>query len=208
MKMILAAAMMFTIAFLNFGTFNYGISETNADSTESNHGLKINKDTEVLIQFNEAKLAPENVRKVFNELFAQYVTIKDALVYRDSQGAVRNTLKLLDDMKEKSKDIDLLTKDARWALFTANFDNIKRKIESTTFISEQRFMFNEISRGMGEFIKTYGMWDKTIYLMQCDSGLTGGRAQWFSDSRDRKNPYFGTMDDTTCIKVKEIWEFR
>lgn len=177
------------------------------DTTGKNH-KSINKaDTESEIKFDKSKLAPQNVRIIFNELFAQYITIKDALVYGDSYGAKRNTLKLLDDMKMKTKDIDLLNKDERWFFFINNFDKIRGKAESTVFISEQRFLFNEITNGISNFIKQFGLHKKTIYLMKCTAVSQTGNTEWFSDFKDKKNPYLGLTNDTAYIIVKEVWKF-
>jgi len=110
-------------------------------------------------------------------------------------------------MVSKTKNIELLNNDDRWIFFKNNFDNIKNKVESTNFISEQRFLFNEITAGIQQFIRQYGLYDKTIYIMQCDNGTSYGPAKWLSGSRDKKNPYFGISNDTTCLKVKEVWKF-
>ena len=177
------------------------------DSLNSKSDKIIKTESEPVIIFDESKIAPQNVRIIFNELFRQYIAVKDALVYNDSYNSVRNTLKLLDDMRSKTKNIDLLNKDDRWVFFMNNFDNIRNKAESAKFISEQRFLFNEITDGLKNFIKQYGLYDKTIYLMKCTAGSQAGNTEWFSDSRDKKNPYLGLLNDTANIKVKEVWKF-
>lgn len=164
-------------------------------------------DEEIEITFNDPELAEQNVRNILNELFDQYLTVKDALVYNDAAGAVNNTLKLLDDMKSKTKNVEVLNKDYRWLLFVTNFDNIRNKVASTNTIREQRFMFNEITTGLSVIIKQYGLNDRTVYLMQCNDEPSGGSGKWFSGARDKKNPYLGTLNDTSCVKVKEVWKF-
>lgn len=159
------------------------------------------------IVFNEKDLAPENVRIVFNDLFKQYLSVKDALVYNDSFSAKRNTLLLIDDLKDKTKDIEILNKDDRWVFLINNYTKIRNKAESTTFISEQRFLFNEITFGLIKFIKQFGLNNKTIYIMNCNTDTPVGNASWFSDKEDRKNPYLGLMNDTLCAEVKEVWKF-
>jgi len=177
------------------------------DSVIFKRGIYQLPESEVEIVFDESNLAPKNVRMIFNELFKQYILVKDALVYGDSFSATRNTLRLLDDMKSKTKDLDDLNKDARWVLFVKNYDRIRSKAESVTFISEQRFLFNEITNGLQNFIKQFGLYNKTIYLMQCSSDSSAGNSVWFSGSRDKKNPYLGLQNDTICAKVKEVWKF-
>lgn len=159
------------------------------------------------IVFNEKDLAPENVRIVFNDLFKQYLSVKDALVYNDAFSAKRNTLTLIDDLKDKTKDLEILNKDDRWVFFINNYTKIRNKANSTTFISDQRFLFNEITFGLMKFIKQFGLSDKTIYIMNCNTDTPVGNAFWLSDKIDTKNPYLGLMNDTLCAKVKEVWKF-
>lgn len=196
-------------AFSLFANVKYSQSEiiVSGDTLKVKKGTYQIPETEVEIIFDESNLAPKNVRMIFNELFKQYILVKNALVYNDSFSAMRNTIKLLDEMKSKSKDLDVLNKDARWILFIKNYDKIRSKVESATFISEQRFLFNEITSGIQNFIKQFGLYNKTIYLMQCSSDSSAGNSFWFSDSRDKKNPYLGLQNDTTCAKVKEVWKF-
>ena len=199
------------------GSLQAGIYYSPPDSTEKSDTVKykfeirqlplIKTDSETEIVFDGSGLAPQNVRVIFNEFFKQYMAIKDALVYNDSYSAVRNTVKLLDDMRSKSADIDVLNKDDIWIFFISNYENIRRKAESARFISEQRFLFNEITTGLKTFIKQYGLFDKTIYLMQNTSDSASVNAEWLSDKRDKKNPYLGLLNDTNFVKVKEVWKF-
>ena len=202
------------ISVLSAGSVSAGIMFTKVGFVLSGDTLKINKgnyrqqDSEIIVYFNESDIAPLNVRIIFNELFRQYSAVKDALVYNNSSLANINALKLLEDMKSMTNGIDVLNKDDRWLMFINNYENIRRKIESATFISDQRFLFNEISVGMMKFIKQFGLSDKTVYLMQCATDTPVGNALWLTDSRDTKNPYLGLQNDTTCAKVKEVWKFK
>ena len=195
------------------GSLYAGTQRLPVDTIFSRDSLLLKSDknkkieSETVIIFDESKIAPQNVRIIFNELFRQYIAVKDALVYNDSYNSIRNTLKLLEDMRSKTKNIDLLNKDDRWVFFMNNFDNIRKKAESAKFISEQRFLFNEITNGLKNFIQQYGLYDKTIYLMKCTAVSQAGNTEWFSDSRDKKNPYLGLLNDTANIKIKEVWKF-
>ncbi|MBK8553876.1 MAG: DUF3347 domain-containing protein [Ignavibacteria bacterium] len=140
-------------------------------------------------------------------MFKQYIAVKDALVYNDSFGAKRNMLQLIDDLKSETKDFEILNKDDRWVFFINNYDKIRNKANSTTFISDQRFLFNEITIGLMKFIKQFGLNNKSIYIMNCLTDSSIGNAVWLSNKNDTKNPYLGLMNDTLCAKVKEVWKF-
>lgn len=199
--------LIFFFALVRYASAIPSDSLVSRDTTKNNSTSFKSADTEIEITFDDKILAPKDVRIIFNQLFRQYTSIKDALAYNDPYGAVSNTLKLLDEMKTKSQKIELLNKDDRWVFFVKNFDGIKKKVESATFISEQRFLFNEITAGIRTFIKQYGLSDKTIYVYQCSTASELGTATWLSDKRDNKNPYLGLTKDTACAKVKEVWKF-
>jgi len=159
------------------------------------------------IKFDDSKLAPQNVRIIFNDFFKKYIEIMEALVYKDSYGAGSKTLTLLESMKSESDKVNKEIKDARWDIFMHNYESIVKKVKANKFIAEQRFTFSEISRGLENFIKQYGLHDKTIYLMQYRNDSLNINSSWMTDKKDFKNPYTGDLNDTIYSKVKEVWVF-
>ncbi|MFZ1321484.1 MAG: DUF3347 domain-containing protein [Ignavibacteria bacterium] len=159
------------------------------------------------IKFNNSNLAPEDVRIIFNDFFKKYIAIKEALVYKDSYGAGSKTLTLLEQMKSKSDEVNKDIKDARWDIFIHNYESIVKKVKANKFIAEQRFTFSEVSRGLENFIKQYGLNDKTIYLMQYRNDSLNINSSWMTDKKDFKNPYTGEINDTVYSRVKEVWVF-
>lgn len=159
------------------------------------------------IKFDNSKLAPQNVRIIFNDFFKKYIAVKEALVYKDSYGAGSKTLSLLEQMKSKSDEVNKDIKDARWDIFMHNYESIVKKVKDNKFIAEQRFTFSEVSRGLENFIKQYGLHDKTVYLMQYRNDSLNINSSWMTDKRDFKNPYTGELNDTVNSRVKEVWVF-
>jgi len=49
------------------------------DTTEKKPRIFNNEETEQEIKFDKSNLAPQKVRIIFNDLFSQYLKIKDAL---------------------------------------------------------------------------------------------------------------------------------
>ncbi|MCB0728232.1 MAG: DUF3347 domain-containing protein [Ignavibacteriae bacterium] len=200
-----------TLLFLITGFYNY-----QSDQTYNLQDTIITKDTnkisqikqsnsEITLRFNNLKLAPVNVRIIFNDFFKKYIGIKESLVYNDSYGAGSKTIVLLDDMKSKSDEVMKGINDARWEIFMQNYNSIRNKVKDIKFIADQRFTFSEISRGLQGFIRQYGLHDQTVYLMYYKDEESNEIKYWLSDKRDNKNPYLGTMDDSLNAIVKEVW---
>ena len=200
-----------TLLFLITGFYNY-----QSDKTYNLQDTIITKDTnkisqikqsnsEITLRFNNLKLAPVNVRIIFNDFFKKYIGIKESLVYNDSYGAGSKTIVLLDDMKSKSDEVMKGINDARWEIFMQNYNSIRNKVKDIKFIADQRFTFSEISRGLQGFIRQYGLHDQTVYLMYYKDEESNEIKYWLSDKRDNKNPYLGTMDDSLNAIVKEVW---
>ena len=153
------------------------------------------------IKFDNANLAPQNVRVIFNDFFKKYIAVKEALVYKDSYGAGSKTLTLLEQMKSKSDEVNKDIKDARWDIFMHNYENIIKKVKDNKFIAEQRFTFSEVSRGLENFIKQYGLYDKTIdYSISVNFENTYGNEFGFLNS---ETPASVFLAEGSEIEVKE-----
>ncbi|MBS1517479.1 MAG: DUF3347 domain-containing protein [Bacteroidetes bacterium] len=207
-KYFLTVAVIFSFAFpgLRSSSFLSADSVLTNDTSAGRFRIK-SMDAELRIKFNSSEIAPLDKRILFNDFFRQYSGIKDALVYNDADGAGRKTLQLLDEMKSASDKITKENDDALWKIFILNYESIRSKAESLKFITEQRFMFGEISRGIVNLIRHYGLHDKTVYLLEYRDDSLNANQQWLSDKRDARNPFIGKMNDTLHTKVKEVWIF-
>lgn len=204
-KLTLSIFILISIYHNSYNSQNDLLQDTIIRKDTGNKTIK--STSEVTIKFDNTKLSPLNVRIIFNDFFKKYTGIKESLVYNDSYGAGSKTLTLLDEMKSKSNEVLKDTKDARWEIFMQNYNSIRSKVQDIKFIDDQRFTFNEISRGLEGFIKQHGLHDKTIYLMYCKDDATGKNLNWLSDKKDNKNPYTGIMNDTGNVILKETWIF-
>jgi hypothetical protein len=126
-----------------------------------------------------------------SQLLSQYYDIKDALVADNSNVASQTanefikTANTIDYKLISEGNINALLKDAS-------------PISETKDIKKQRQHFANLSNNIATLAKAIKLTNQPIYQAYCPMQ----KANWLSDSREIKNPYFGSAM-LTCGKVVE-----
>ena len=139
-----------------------------------------------------------------NEIVTNYLKLKNALVKDDSKGAANagkalyvklNTLdtKLL-DAKLKKEYVDIADDAKEHA---AHIGDNSGKIE------HQREHFAMLSKDINDFIQTFGTTQK-LYQDYCPMYDEGKSGYWISETKEIKNPYFGSQM-LTCGSVRKTF---
>ena len=104
----------------------------------------------------------------------------------------------------KSFDKSLLTADQK-KLYDQNEEDLKEHAEhitkSTSDIEHQREHFAMMSEDMSSLVKAFGG-GKTLYNDHCPMAKNGKGANWLSETKEIKNPYFGEKM-IECGEVEE-----
>ncbi|OYD42879.1 DUF3347 domain-containing protein [Sphingobacterium cellulitidis] len=122
-----------------------------------------------------------------NNLFNNYLNIKNALVNSDSKAASTAIAKL-NEAVEGEKDF-------------AQKDELLKAIEKMSKannLEKQRASFNDVSVQVWKLVKGSEKVNQTIYYQYCPMK----KAYWLSKEKDIKNPYYGSSM-LTCGKVVE-----
>ena len=128
-----------------------------------------------------------------NEIVSSYLTLKNALVKDDSNGAANagkalfakfdkadsNTIKKV-EQKNKYHNI---AKSAK--------EHIKGIGDNAGKIARQREYFALLSKEVHDLIKTFGT-DQRLYQDYCPMYNEGKDGYWISETKDVKNPYYGS----------------
>ena len=126
-----------------------------------------------------------------SQLLTQYYSIKDALVEGNgtnaSAGAEQfiKTLNSVDYKVISEGNVNALLKDAT-------------SISESKDIKKQRDQFANLSNNMAALAKAVKLSSQSIYQAYCPMK----KANWLSNSKEIKNPYFGSAM-LTCGKVVE-----
>ncbi len=128
-----------------------------------------------------------------NEIVTNYLKLKNALVKDDSKGAANAgkvlyaTLNVLDtkslDAKLKKEYVDIAD-DAK--------EHAEHIGDNSGKIDHQREHFAMLSKDINDLIQTFGTTQK-LYQDYCPMYDEGKSGYWISETKEIKNPYFGSQ---------------
>lgn len=122
-----------------------------------------------------------------NDLFNNYINVKNALVNSDSKTA--------------SQAIEAFYQSLKSAQNFAQKDELLRaaeKLNKANNLEKQRASFNDVSTQMWKLVKGSDKVSQTVYYQYCPMK----KAYWLSKEKDIKNPYYGSSM-LTCGKIAE-----
>jgi len=142
------------------------------------------------------------VAAYMKNLTDSYLQIKNALIAgkaTDAGGAAKNLSAAM-----KGFDKSLLSADQK-KVYDQNEEDLKEHAEhitkSTSDIEHQREHFSMMSEDMSSLVKAFGG-GKTLYNDHCPMAKNGKGANWLSETKEIKNPYFGEKM-IECGEVEE-----
>jgi len=120
-----------------------------------------------------------------------YLLLKDALVASDSELTVSTAQQVLGALSKV--DMSLLKGDAHlyWMEKLTALQAHSKKITELTDVEAQRKQFNFFSQALINAIKVFGVGEDTLYVQHCPMADNNEGADWISDEKAIRNPYFG-----------------
>ncbi len=147
-----------------------------------------------------ATQGPANPRSdQFNALFAAYFALKDALVTSDAKKAAAHASELSAAVKAVQMERMGPELHGVWMQVMEPLANLSAGIASKTDIETQRKAFAELSAPMLALVKVAPR-PEPVYYDHCP--MYEGGADWLSQEKGIKNPFYGSMM-LTCGSVKE-----
>ncbi len=137
------------------------------------------------------------------DVFNDYIKLKDALVKDDSENAIIESKKLLDDLAKVDMK-QLVDKEANnhWMSLEKDIKASVTSILTTSNIKEQRKYFKNFSSHLTNAIEVFGINEK-VYHQFCPMADNNKGAYWLSKEEKVINPYFGDAM-LTCGEVKQV----
>ncbi len=137
---------------------------------------------------NESNVSKENAgdEKIV-QVYQSYLHIKDALVASNPEKAAIHARELAESAETEHYD---------------QLSSIAADISITGDLEEQRAIFSDLSEVMIEELKSSGAKVGGAYLQFCPMAFDDRGANWISDKKEIRNPYFGD-EMLKCGKVVE-----
>jgi len=181
------------------GSTPHDMSKTNMGgaskpmSAKQNKGVKMKADvTRVDVKF----------KKQLTAVYKAYLNMKDAFITSDASKVQTAAT----TVKEKlaKVEMELLKGDAHmdWMAVLPSLQNTVTAIVNKADIKQQRNEFVEFNKAFYTAVKTFGLNKLTTYYQFCPMANQDKGAFWFSDSKEIRNPYFGS-NMLGCGETKE-----
>ena len=155
------------------------------------------------------KLKAKELRSIMNDIFDNYVDIKEELEEDDSADVVKQAEEMKKILMSTATSAAQYEKSTEWKNWLTTFEKITADLSGAKDLMTQRKFFSEMSVSLENMITKFGVKGKDVYKLTCTS--LDPKNFWFTDSKDLDNPYFG-KDKTNeksekCIKVVKGWKF-
>ncbi|WP_428743280.1 efflux RND transporter periplasmic adaptor subunit [Tenacibaculum sp.] len=147
----------------------------------------------------------KDFKSQLENVFNQYILLKDALTKDDANAAQKYAGELLKSMKKV--DMKLLTDmDAHnhWMTISKEVNSSSLSISKTNDIAKQRDHFKHLSAHLTKAVKLFGV-NQKVYEQFCPMADNNNGAFWMSLNETINNPYLGKKMPT-CGDTKTVIE--
>jgi len=152
-------------------------------------------------QMKERIKVSNKFQNQLEQVFDDYILLKDALVNDDSKGAQLAGEKINQSLKKV--DMKLLSDEKahnHWMTIQKELKSSANAIENSSEIAAQRGHFKHLSAHMISGVQLFGV-NQNVYIQFCPMADNNKGAYWISLEEEVQNPYYGEAM-LTCGEVK------
>lgn len=202
MKNIILSAIAMAFVLVSCNQKNKEVETSNTPMMENDTTMDMENSTMTMDKNTEKSASAKNSNASINEVVANYLKLKNALVNDNSKEAANSGNALIAtigkvDMnsisKEQMKDYKDIAEDAK--------EHAEHIGSNGGDIAHQREHFVMLSKDMNDLIQLFGTSQK-LYLDFCPMADDNKGAVWISETKEIKNPYFG-KEMATCGSIKK-----
>lgn len=202
MKNIILSAIAMAFVLVSCNQKNKEVETSNTPMMENDTTMDMENSTMTMDKNTEKSASAKNSNASINEVVANYLKLKNALVNDNSKEAANSGNALIAtigkvDMnsisKEQMKDYMDIAEDAK--------EHAEHIGSNDGDIAHQREHFVMLSKDMNDLIQLFGTSQK-LYLDFCPMADDNKGAVWISETKEIKNPYFG-KEMATCGSIKK-----
>lgn len=202
MKKTILSAVAMAFVLVSCNQKNKEVETTNTPMMENDSTMNMENSTMTMDNNTEKSASAKNSNASINEVVANYLKLKNALVNDNSKEAANSGNALIAtigkvDMnsisKEQMKDYMDIAESAK--------ENAEHIGDNAGKLDHQREHFVMLSKDMNDLIQLFGTSQK-LYLDFCPMADDNKGAVWISETKEITNPYFG-KDMATCGSIKK-----
>jgi len=202
MKNIILSAIAMAFVLVSCNQKNKEVETSNTPMMENDTTMDMENSTMTMDKNTEKSASAKNSNASINEVVANYLKLKNALVNDNSKEAANSGNALIAtigkvDMnsisKEQMKDYMDIAEDAK--------EHAEHIGSNGGDIAHQREHFVMLSKDMDDLIQLFGT-NQKLYLDFCPMADNNKGAVWISETKEITNPYFG-KDMATCGSIKK-----
>jgi molecular chaperone DnaK (HSP70) len=158
---------------------------------------EVAKDTTTTIENTQSTLSTDEIVK-------NYLKLKNALAKDDSQSAAKAAKALISSFNNSNyKSIEAKLKKEYLDIADDAKEHAEHIYKNAEDIEHQREHFAILSKDVSDLIKTFGS-KKKLYQDFCPMYDEGKGAIWISETKEIKNPYYGS-EMPTCGSIKKVY---
>ena len=202
MKKTILSAVAMAFVLVSCNQKNKEVETTNTPMMENDSTMNMENSTMTMDNNTEKSASAKNSNASINEVVANYLKLKNALVNDNSKEAANSGNALIAtigkvDMnsisKEQMKDYMDIAESAK--------ENAEHIGDNAGKLDHQREHFVMLSKDMNDLIQLFGTSQK-LYLDFCPMADDNKGAVWISETKEIKNPYLGAKM-LTCGSIKK-----
>jgi len=161
--------------------------ENNADHSSMNDRIDVSKDFQAQLE----------------EVFNQYIILKDAFTADDMNAAQKSAKELFNAMANVNmKLLKNMEAHNHWMTISKEISGSANSISEISDIEEQRSHFKHLSAHLSKGVKLFGV-NQQVYEQFCPMADSNKGAYWLSLNEKINNPYLGAKMPT-CGSTKTI----
>lgn len=143
----------------------------------------------------------DNAKAAIQPILLAYLKMKDALVNDDFDTSKSNGIQLLSSTKNVKEKLFKGKSHEVWIGLQNDIKSELEHIEHYTKIDEVRNAFVNLSNTMISMATTFKP-DETLFVLHCPMANNNKGADWLSNSKEIRNPYYGAAM-LACGEVKD-----
>jgi hypothetical protein len=202
MKNIILSAVAMAFVLVSCNQKNKEVETTNTPMMENDSTMNMENSTMTMDKNTEKSASAQSSNASINEVVANYLKLKNALVNDNSKEAANSGNALVATIGKV--DMNSISKEQMKGYMDIA-DDAKEHAEhigsNGDDIAHQREHFVMLSKDINDLIKTFGTSQK-LYQDFCPMADDNKGAIWISEIKEIKNPYFGSQM-ATCGSIKK-----